>query len=89
MRVLCINGDFSNAGERSKYLMSVPKELEMYTIKDIVHSPGGDGYILEEIFGGILPNGKEISFRTNRFVRIEEIDTLEEEITKEECLTLQ
>lgn len=77
MKVLCINDDFSNAGERIKYLLSVPKEMETYTIKEVVETMNGSlGYILEEVFAGFLPNGKEISFDPARFVPLQEIDTL-------------
>jgi hypothetical protein len=53
--------------------------MEIYTIREIIKSASGStGYLLEEVFGGILPNGKEVSFNPNRFVKVEEIDTLEE-----------
>jgi hypothetical protein len=85
MRVLCINGDFSNAGERSKFLLSVPKELETYTIREVVERGPVKGYLLEEVFGGIMPSGLEVSFDSSRFVRLEEINT-SEELIQEECL---
>ena len=87
MRVLCINGDFSNAGERGQYLISVPKELKNYTVRDAVERGGRTGYLLEEIFGGIMPNGLEVSFDSSRFVPVEELDVFEEMYT-EECLIL-
>lgn len=88
MRVLCINGDFSkeSARENFKFVLAVPEELVEYNIKEIQEKRGKTGYVLGEIFAGFLPNGDEISFDSSRFVRIEEIDTLEEEITEKECL---
>jgi len=86
MRVLCINDDFSNVRENSmKFVKERPIQMEEYTVREVVKSKGHDGYLLEEIHGGNLPSGKEISWDHTRFINITEIDTLEE-ITKEECL---
>ncbi len=87
MRVLCINGDFSNAANRpsGKFIIEVPKEREVYTVREIKEKRGIIGYLLVEIYGGTLLNGDEISFDSSRFIRLEEINTLEESI-KKECL---
>jgi len=84
MRVLCINGDFSNLGERSKHLINVPKELNDYNVREVVKRGSMTGYLLEEVFGGILPSGLEVSFLAERFVLLEEIDSLKE-VEAEEC----
>lgn len=87
MRVLCINGDFSGRAAY-RYLLESPKELEEYTVRETVDILGRTGYILNEIFGGIIPTtGNEISFDSSRFVRLQEINTLEETIEElEPCL---
>jgi hypothetical protein len=65
--------------------MSLPKEMEEYTIREILEIGTKKGYLLEEVFGGILPSGLELSFDSSRFVHLEEINTSEESI-QEECL---
>lgn len=85
MRVLCINGDFSNAGPRSRYLRQVPKELKEYTIREVIKRGIVVGYLLEEICGGFFPSGIEVSFDSSRFIPLEEINTSKEQI-EEECL---
>jgi len=87
MKVLCINSDFSNAIGRPsyKYLKDLPKELEEYTVREVVEKKGIAGYLLEEIFGGTLENGEEISYDSSRFIPIQD-DLVEcEEMEMEEC----
>lgn len=89
MRVLCINADFSNQTHRPafKYLQEIPVELKEYTIRDVQEISGQIGYMLEEIFAGIGPSGKEISFDSSRFVPL--MDSMLEEELMETKLELQ
>ena len=89
MRVLCINGDFSNAGSRMKYLVEVPIQLEEYIVKEIIQGLDKVGYILEGISGGILPSGREVSFDSSRFISLDDLSTLEEETVISEEWNLQ
>ena len=79
MRVLCINGDFVQARNLPGFerIIKFPKTLEEYNIREVVNRSGRDGYLLEEIFGGILANGNEVSFNQNRFIPLEALDVLE------------
>ena len=72
MRVLCINDDFSldKNRENFKYILELPKQLEEYTV---IFVNEYDGYILKEINAGVYPNGLPISFKSERFIRIDEL----------------
>lgn len=82
MRVLCINGSFDRMRPSFKYIKELPKEMEVYTVKEIVTVRSVTGYILNEVDGGkilIGPNKyKEVSFDSNRFVLLSESEDLEE-----------
>lgn len=68
-----------------KYVKQLPVQMEEYTISEVVQRGGRNGYVLEEIDGGILPNGSVVIFDESRFVKLDEIDTLEI-TTEDECL---
>jgi len=91
MRVLCINGDFSNVSRTRDWFTFVketPITLNNYTVIDVKEKSGRTGYILEEVDGGVLPNGELVTFDSARFVLVE--DVTEEEMIREEeeCMHL-
>ncbi len=82
MKVLCINADFTKTRNSNvHYITQFPKELETYTIREVVDIQGTVGYKFDEFVGGYNKSGVEISFDQARFVPLQ--DDLEETEVKE------
>lgn len=74
MRVLCINDNFILESVRNgfKCLKQLPVEGEVYTIsKQRVHN-GQVGLILKELDNPNPKNGRQFSFKSERFVLLQD-----------------
>lgn len=69
MKVLCINDNFYLDKNRPwfKYIKELPKELTEYTV---IYQDENGGYVLEEINAGIFPNGNPVTFKADRFIKL-------------------
>lgn len=89
MRVLCIDDDFSHLTSNDlKYIISLPVQLEVYTVIDTVDHPRGLGYILKEVPTLNNPNANyPHSWKASRFVPIMPSDVEELQETEQETMS--
>lgn len=63
-----------------KFIENFPVKDEYYTIRRVQHTNKGRGFILEEVYNPLMPNGKEPSFSSKRFKLIDQIEDILQEL---------